>query len=390
MNSLLLENNYLIVPELIQKNRAKNLSKEFIEYCNEHELGGDPQVPTSQSQCDYISFLELLCELTPTVSSIIEETVLPTYSYARVYKKGSILSPHTDREACEISLTINLDCDISWDISLNTPKGERKDITLNPGDALIYFGCTTAHWREEFVGEYCSQVFLHYVRSRGPYSCVYFDKKRYNECIPKTPKTPTLIVKETSEDVFKSKSTLDDYIKVFYSALTNDECDYILNEYKDTNEWIPTKTGNNAVNRDIRNCDTIGISLTDTIEKNIDIRKRIDQIVFERSDQTLKKYIEYFPNCNLISDSGYDLLRYESGGYYKQHTDSFKQIPRTISCSFNLNDDYEGGEFAFFDREIMIVAPKGSAIVFPSNFMYPHEIMEVREGTRYSIVTWFN
>ncbi len=386
MNSLLLENNYLIVPEFINPNRARNLSKDFIEYCKENNITGDSQVPTSYSKYDYISFLELLCEYTPSISSIIEETVLPTYSYARVYNKGSVLPPHTDREACEISVTINLDCDIPWDINLKTPKGEIKSITLNPGDAMIYFGCTTSHWREEYLGEYCSQVFLHYVRSRGPYSCVYFDKKKYNECVKNEPvKTPTLIVKDTS----KSKTTLDEYIKVFYSALTDEQCDIILNEYANTDEWIPTKTGNNEINTHIRNCDTIGISLKDVIEKNVDVRNQIDKIIFDQSDITIKKYIEYFPHCSLISDSGYDLLRYKTGGYYKQHTDSFKQIPRTLSCSFNLNDDYEGGQFAFFDKEIIIAAPKGSAIVFPSNFMYPHEILEVTEGTRYSIVTWF-
>ena len=27
---------------------------------------------------------------------------------------------------------------------------------------LIYSGCELEHWREEFKGEECSQVFLHY------------------------------------------------------------------------------------------------------------------------------------------------------------------------------------------------------------------------------------
>ena len=32
---------------------------------------------------------------------------------------------------------------------------------------------------------------------------------------------------------------------------------------------------------------------------------------------------------------------------------------------------------------------KGDALMFPSNFMYPHEVMPVTKGTRYSIITWF-
>ena len=62
----------------------------------------------------------------------------------------------------------------------------------------------------------------------------------------------------------------------------------------------------------------------------------------------------------------------------------------TISLSFSLNDDYAGGEFAFFNRETKIKTRPGSVILFPSNFMYPHEIMPVTKGTRYSIITWFN
>ena len=31
---------------------------------------------------------------------------------------------------------------------------------------------------------------------------------------------------------------------------------------------------------------------------------------------------------------------------------------------------------------------KGSAVVFPSNFMFPHEVQKVTSGNRYSIMTW--
>jgi predicted 2-oxoglutarate/Fe(II)-dependent dioxygenase YbiX len=63
--------------------------------------------------------------------------------------------------------------------------------------------------------------------------------------------------------------------------------------------------------------------------------------------------------------------------------------PRAVSCSFALNDNYEGGEFAFWNKEKKVVLKKGSVLMFPSNFMYPHEIMPVTKGTRYSIITWF-
>ena len=48
--------------------------------------------------------------------------------------------------------------------------------------------------------------------------------------------------------------------------------------------------------------------------------------------------------------------------------------------------NYEGGEF--FVAEEMFLPEKGSAIIFPSNFMYPHEAKVVTKGTRWSIVSW--
>ena len=63
-----------------------------------------------------------------------------------------------------------------------------------------------------------------------------------------------------------------------------------------------------------------------------------------------------------------------------------KGIP-ILSVLGVLNDDYEGGEFVLCgDKYIEKI--QGSAIVFPSNFMYPHEVKQVISGNRYSIMTW--
>lgn len=186
-----------------------------------------------------------------------------------------------------------------------------------------------------------------------------------------------------------SKETLEKYIKVYDSALTDSECNFILNEYSKSNEWSVGKISNAEVDKNIRNCDMIGISYPDVINLNPKIRNQIDQTIFNASNKIIKNYIEEFPYCKLTSDSGYDLLRYCEGQYLRTHTDSSKQNPRTISCSFNLNDGYEGGEFSFFNGEIIVKLSKGSAILFPSNFMYPHEILDIKKGVRYSIITWF-
>lgn len=181
---------------------------------------------------------------------------------------------------------------------------------------------------------------------------------------------------------------LKDYIIVVPNVVPLELCDAVLAEYKNCGDWINAGI-KNGENLNVRNCQTVGISFSSIIEKNQETRQKIDQKLFASASEAIKQYREKFLLCNIEQDSGYDLLRYEAGQFYTTHTDSFKDRPRAVSCSFALNDNYEGGEFAFFDRELVYNLKKGSCIMFPSNFMYPHEIMPVTSGTRYSIVTWF-
>jgi predicted 2-oxoglutarate/Fe(II)-dependent dioxygenase YbiX len=176
---------------------------------------------------------------------------------------------------------------------------------------------------------------------------------------------------------------------VYENILSDDLCDRILNEFCDKNEWNPTLIGSGMVDRNIRNTDTIVLSQPNVIQGNPIVRKALDDELFQCASISIRKYNEMFPLAMIEQDSGYELLRYQEGQFYTQHTDSFKKQPRAVSCSFALNDDYEGGEWAFWNRDKMYKVKKGSAILFPSNFMYPHEIMPVTKGTRYSIVTWF-
>lgn len=390
----LIENNFLIVREFIDVSRAKNLSKEFIQYCEKNNIQDDVQIPNTPAKYNYISFLELLCEKTSKVSDIIEETVLPTYCYARTYKTGDILTKHTDRDACEISLTLHLDGDKEWEIYVQTPSGKEVSVKLRSGDALLYMGCDAPHWRNEYGGSYYSQVFMHYVRSRGERSYAYFDnkdKKIFEKDLKYLNDINTSNMKSEEIDLYEIRSTskLEDFITVYENAIPEELCDRILNQYKDDPQFEVAQILGGAVVTDKRNCKLIGISDSDVISKNHFIRKKIDDDIFEIVSKIIDDIRTKFPTLVISKDTGYGLLRYDTGGFYTQHTDSYTQEPRAISCSLCLNDDYEGGEFAFFDRDLKYKLKKGSIIAFPSNHMFPHEIMPITEGVRYSIITWF-
>lgn len=397
MNQKLLTNNYLIIPNFINSHRARELGSDFKIYSESKNNGGDSQAPNSQSDYNYISFLELLCEKTQQVSSILEETVLPTYSYSRVYYNGSVLNRHKDRDACEISLTLHLNGDKSWPISIQTPSGEEKSVILEPGDAMMYLGRIAEHWRDAYDGDYYTQVFLHYVRSRGDCSYAYFDKiknksdseEQHLETSVKAEVKKTEKTKSSIELIVPNPSnTLEQYIHAFDNIVPNELCDEILSEYGNSGEWSDTLVGGGVVNKTTRNCDQISISQPDIISKNYDKRKKIDEMIQEFVREAIYKYHECHEEFKISIDTGYQILRYREGGFYVQHTDSFKEQQRSVSCSLHLNDDYEGGNFGFFNGQMQVRVGKGSAVMFPSNFMFPHEIMPVTKGTRYSIITW--
>ena len=176
MDNILEKNNYLVIRNFIAPDRARNLHREFVEYCDDNDLVADDQVFSSQVQYDYISFLELLNEKSTFVSAQVRETVLPTYCYARHYLNDAVLNSHTDRPSCEVSVTLHLDGDQEWPFHIMTSEGKAAKVILHPGDAMIYLGMRGKHWRRNYRGQSYSQVFLHYVRSRGPHAKHYFDK----------------------------------------------------------------------------------------------------------------------------------------------------------------------------------------------------------------------
>ena len=112
-------------------------------------------------------------------------------------------------------------------------------------------------------------------------------------------------------------------------------------------------------------------------------------------DDIFKSYIKEFKFFESVKmeNTGYDHILYKGSESqeYKEHVDHSKfNKPRILTCSLILNDDYEGGNFSFFDKEYVISRLAYSAIVFPSNCCFPHAITPVYEGDRHVIITWID
>jgi len=153
---------------------------------------GDKQVPNTYSHYADPVMETLLMKVLPRMQEETGLQLIPTYSYARLYKKGDILKRHKDRPSCEISTTLNLGGN-PWPIFIdgigadniineeqnlikpNAPEGTK--VLLEVGDMLVYSGCELEHWREPFEGDVCGQVFLHYNHVNGPFA----EKNRFDK-----------------------------------------------------------------------------------------------------------------------------------------------------------------------------------------------------------------
>ena len=131
----------------------------------------DDQVPNTYSHYADPVMETLLMKVLPVMQKEIDLKLVPTYSYARIYKHGDILHKHKDRPSCEISTTIHLGGD-KWSIFV-----EGTEVMLDVGDMLVYSGCELEHWREPLEGNTCAQVFLHYNHVNGPFA----EKNRFDK-----------------------------------------------------------------------------------------------------------------------------------------------------------------------------------------------------------------
>lgn len=164
--------NFIFNYQLLRRDAVNFMYENNITADNGHYgTWRDQQVPNVYSEYSDHVMETLLMKVLPIMEEETGLELIPTYSYMRVYEKGSILKKHKDRPSCEISTTLHLGGD-PWSIFI-----DNTEITLGIGDMLVYSGCDLEHWREKFEGNICGQVFLHYNHVNGPFA----DKNVFDE-----------------------------------------------------------------------------------------------------------------------------------------------------------------------------------------------------------------
>jgi hypothetical protein len=186
--------NYFLMKKQVYDTCIQYRYLSPFETINGFYEGKDDQIPDTFAIYSDAAMDTLMLKCQPIMEKTTGLKLQPSYTYARIYKKGDILKRHKDRFSCEISTTLNLGGD-DWPIYLSpyenvgipdwkkittVSKAKGVKINLNPGDMLVYRGMELEHWREKFKGKNCAQVFLHYnnLKTRGSRFNI-FDKKKH-------------------------------------------------------------------------------------------------------------------------------------------------------------------------------------------------------------------
>ena len=177
MNSNLQKDNYFVVEDFLHPETADFIAQDFKKQCITSFAKADSQVAGSPALYNNLLVNQMLISKIFYMNDLVGERLYPTYGYGRWYKKGAELKPHLDAEACEVSVSINLAGD-EWPIYFTKPDGTEISVSLKSGDAVIYKGSKSSHWREPFQGTECIQVFLHYITINGPNYLRAFDLQR--------------------------------------------------------------------------------------------------------------------------------------------------------------------------------------------------------------------
>jgi predicted 2-oxoglutarate/Fe(II)-dependent dioxygenase YbiX len=185
------------------------------------------------------------------------------------------------------------------------------------------------------------------------------------------------------------KKNLEDY--VFVMPLLNQKlCNKVIEELQNVKWKIHTFYAHrDRKSETVSNGNDLDSSY-EAIPSNHIIMKCIWKAIHKYIVENLK--FSWFPGWEGYTKLKYN--RYNKNKLMAEHCDHIhdmfegkvRGIP-ILTVLISLNNNYKGGELIFFQNKEYKLKP-GEVIIFPSNFLYPHKVMPITEGTRYTCISW--
>jgi len=177
-----------------------------------------------------------------------------------------------------------------------------------------------------------------------------------------------------------------DLTKLIYhkkQAFTKEECQFLIEEHARLND-----------NNVLEHCPdaTTGIDTYSTFKRaSLQEGTEAYNLVFRANENLINEYMDYLDSFGMFHVSiretmkfshMFRLLKYETGAKIHPHSD---HVPFVYgSATFNLNDEYTGGDFVFWNGKHRVRLDAGEAMIWPADYFWVHEVETITSGTRYA------
>jgi hypothetical protein len=167
------------------------------------------------------------------------------------------------------------------------------------------------------------------------------------------------------------------------NAFSKEECQFLIEEY--------AKLENNDTLENCPDANT-GVNTQSTFKRGeLVYGTEAWNLVFKANETLINEYMDYldtfkmfhvFARRSMVFSHMYRLLKYEPGAKIHPHTDHGPHVYG--SATFNLNDDYTGGDFVFWNGEHRVKLSAGEGMIWPADYFWVHGVDPVETGVRYS------
>lgn len=177
---------------------------------------------------------------------------------------------------------------------------------------------------------------------------------------------------------------LKDLIYIKRNILTSEQCDNLIKEFEERKDVSSYEQCYHAVTN---------VMTQSTFEAKYLVPETDNfDIIHSKTNEMINDWIMHLDKFGtfhihalkhlLLFSHRLRLLKYNTGAWIHPHIDWDNFIHG--SCTIALNDDYEGGDFSFWNGKHKVKLNKGDAMIFPADCFWVHEVEPITSGVRYS------
>lgn len=175
---------------------------------------------------------------------------------------------------------------------------------------------------------------------------------------------------------------------IFPEALTYiNEIEKLGTKWEAAEVLVDQNFNQSGTNYKARDTDILVLPNQKEIAGASDILSRFVEKFYDSIATSIDAYFKTY-NAQIERYENPQLLRYGKNQKFHNHIDDHPFFTRRVSLTFYVNDDYEGGDIEFTRFGLRIKAKANQLLVFPSNYIYSHQVHPVESGLRYVVVQW--